>query len=190
MRASLARSPFLFLDSEEPRPAAEVDLYVAPAALAGELLGRGRSALPPVIAFGPAALLRTAFLAGAADYLREPWTPEELALRAIAVLGRTRARLAVPGGAMTLDGCTLDTPAGRVPLSFHEAAVLAALVRGRGAPVPRDALGYALWGRPGRPGSRAIDAHVAALRRKLSAAAPGGAAPRIVAVRGRGYMVR
>jgi hypothetical protein len=193
IRASLAGSPFYFLDSEEPLPPPEVDLYVAPARAGGKaavpVVAEQTAAARPLILCGPAALLRAAFLSGAADYLREPWTPEELALRAEAVLQRNGPRIPLPGNGLWMETGVLGSAAGTVPLSFHEAAVLRILLRGAGAPVPREAIAYALWGRPCRPGSRAVDAHVAALRRKIARAA-AGAGPEILAVRGRGYLVR
>jgi hypothetical protein len=199
LRASLARSPFHLTCSPAPLPPAETDLYVAPARTAAEWLsGAAPAALPPVIAHGPAELLRYAFLAGAADYLREPWLPAELTARPAAGLERAGPRFQTPWGPVSPDGASLETARGTVPFTAHEAAVLRTLLRGRGIPVPREALAQALWGRPARAGSRALDAHVAALRRKICAAAAGAPAadraadPRrfIVAVRRRGYMVR
>jgi DNA-binding response OmpR family regulator len=106
------------------------------------------------------------------------------------VLERYRARFTLSWGRLSPDGSLLETSGGTVSFTWHEAALLRVLARGRGSPVPRDALGYALWGKPPRPGSRAVDAHVAAIRRKIAAACPPGSPPPIVAVRRRGYMVR
>jgi DNA-binding response OmpR family regulator len=178
------------MDGDEP------DLYVAPAALVKDLAAGGT----PVIACGPAGLLRTAFLDGCDDYLRDPWTPEELGLRALAVLARGARRCRFPWGEISLEGQRLCTPGGTVPLTFHQTRILAALLRARGRPVPRAALAHAM-GRapgasggpgapraPGRPMSRAIDVHVAALRRCMRAAVPASGRF-IVCVRGQGYMV-
>ncbi len=182
------------MDSAAPLPASDVDLYLAPVRVAVELLTSdapaGDASLPPVIAYGPGSLLRGAFMAGAADVLRDPWSPEELSFRALAVLQRVLARLILPWGRLSLDASLLETSTGAARFTWHEAAVLRALVRGRGAPVPREALAYALWGRPARPGSRAIDVHVASIRRKIAAARPRSPLPPVVSVRGRGYMVR
>lgn len=196
IRASLSRSPFHFLDSPAPLPASEVDLYLAPERTAEELLepaagaGGPSPSQPPVIAHGPGSLLRAAFLAGAADYLRDPWSPDELALRALAVLQRARARFTLPWGCLSQDGSLLESAGGPVRFTWHEAALLRALARGRGAPVSREVLEYALWGRPAKPGSRAVDVHVAVIRRKIATVTPGDPHPPIVAVRSRGYMVR
>jgi DNA-binding response OmpR family regulator len=185
-----------FIDSTAALPQDEVDMYLAPADAAIGLLsgspaerqGRAQPVSIPVIAFGPAALMRSCFVAGAADYLRDPWSPEELSLRALSVLQRTQRRFRFPWGSLVLDCTSLDTPSGMLCLTHHESRVLRALLLGRGAPVPRQAISYFLWGNPGPAGSRAIDAHVAALRRKISAVAPE-AEKFIRAVRRQGYMI-
>jgi two-component system OmpR family response regulator len=132
--------------------------------------------------------MRSAWLSGCDDYLREPWGPEELGLRAQAVLARAARRFSFPWGDIGLEGNDLRTPGGTVALTRHESVVLAALLRARGKPVPRAALSYALTERAGSERSRAIDMHVSALRRKMRKAIP--AARRfIISVRGQGYMV-
>ncbi len=143
----------------------------------------------PMIAWGPADRMRSAWLSGCDDYLREPWGPEELALRAQAVLSRAARRFSFSWGELGLDGDELQTPGGMVALTRREAVVLAALLRARGTPVPRAALSYALTGREGSARSRAIDMQISGIRGKMGRAVPG-ALPFIVCVRGQGYMVR
>ena len=143
----------------------------------------------PVIAWGPADRMRSAWLHGCDDYLREPWGPEELALRAQAVLARTARRFSFPWGDLGLDGGALRTPGGEVSLTRHEEIVLATLLRARGTPVPRAALSYALTGKEGSARSRAIDMQISGIRQKVGRAVPDSL-PFIVCVRGQGYMVR
>jgi DNA-binding response OmpR family regulator len=188
------------MDSPEPLPEEEIDIYVAPADIAVEILtaaqadripgraARARPASVPVIAFGPAALMRSSFLSGCADYLRDPWQPEELGIRALAVLQRIRRKFELSWGAVSLQGALLQTPAGDVALTFHESRILRALLMGRGTPVSRQALSYFLWGNPGPAGSRSIDVHVAAIRKKVSAVVPE-AGRFIRAVRREGYLI-
>jgi DNA-binding response OmpR family regulator len=159
-------------------------LYVVPAAAVEELPARG----VPVIAWGPEGLMRSAFLAGCDDFLRDPWTPEELALRAAAVLSRARRRHLLPWGEVSWEGKDLRTPEGIVDLTIHESRILRALLRARGEPVSRAALAYAMQGAPGPDRGRAIDVHVAAVRKKVRARVPG-AGRLIIGVRGLGYMI-
>lgn len=183
-RASLAGGPFTLRCSDEPLAAGEADLWVVPAALAVEAVAAARGT--PVIAHGPPGLLRAAFLAGAVDYLREPWTPGELVERAAAVLTRTAA---IGCGSVRLEGTRLSGPRGSAELTGHQAAALRLLASRRGTPVDRAALAWAVTGRPPARGSRSVDMHVSALRAKLARVAPAGDSPRIWAVRGRGYQL-
>lgn len=193
IRASLGRSPFHFTPTAEPLSDDEADLFVVDVRHVGTLPEGG----VPVIAHGPAGLLRTAFLAGCADYLREPWTPEELGLRAHAALSRQRACWEFPWGEAHIDRDELRTPRGRAALTHHEAVILRALLRQRGRPVPRAALACLLGGAASRgaggavsrgAASRSIDVHVSALRRRVRALVPE-AGRFIICVRGQGYMV-
>lgn len=186
VRASLRGSPFHFLLKEPPetRPAEQPDLYIAPAWALAELSATGT----PVIACGPSGLLRSAFLGGCADYLREPWTPEELELRALAVLSRAGRRFQFPWGTVSFEGKDLRTPGGIVALTHHESRLVRLLLRARGEPVPRSAIACDLWGSPARVSGRAVDMHVAAARRKVRRTVPE-AGRFIICVRGRGYMI-
>ncbi len=183
--ASLGSTSFRFAATDESLPEDEVDLFVVGARSVGCLPQGGI----PVIAHGPAGLMRSAFLGGCADYLRDPWTPEELALRAQSAIARAHACFEFPWGEARLEGHGLCTPGGRAPLSHHEALILRALLRQRGRPVPRAALACLLGSGALRgAGSRRIDVHVSALRRRVRSVVPE-AGRFIVCVRGQGYMV-
>lgn len=184
IRASLRRSPFFLSNTDAPLPSDEVALYVVPAAEVEELPARG----VPVIAWGPAGMMRAAFLGGCDDYLRDPWTPEELGLRAHAALSRVRPRCQFPWGEVSFEGDTLLLPGAAAALTHHESLILRALLRARSRPVPRTALAYSLDGTPRRAAGRVIDAHVSAIRRKVRKAFPD-AGRFIVCIRGQGYMV-
>jgi hypothetical protein len=187
VRASLRGSPLHFTLRHLPPAGAEEkpDLFVARAQDAEEVAAVG----VPVIALGPPGLLRSAFLGGCADYLREPWLPEELELRALAVLSRrARRSFEFPWGTVSFEGTTLRTPRATVALTHHEAAVLRLLLRARGEPVPRPAIACELWGSAARSDGRAVDVHVARVRKKVRLAEPE-AGRFITCVRGKGYMV-
>jgi two-component system, OmpR family, response regulator PfeR len=160
-----------------------------PAARLDPRPARGGPPSVPVIACGPPGLLQSAFLAGCADYLRDPWTPDELAIRALAILGRAPRRHLFPWGVLRLQGCSLRGPGARVELTAVEARILEALLAGRGSPVPREALALCAWGRPAPRGSRALDMHVSCIRRKVRDAFPASGPRFITSVRGEGYLV-
>lgn len=173
----------------DPRYAAAI----MPAAAAERLLNGPIEPAWPLIAYGPETALPRLFLAGCADYLRDPWTPQELELRALRTVGAAKTAASFgDGGALQLAGRVLSGPAGAVILGAQQAEILRMLLANRGSTVTRDALFYAIWGRPPGRRSRAVDMHVTALRRHLaSVAAPANKArppgPPIATVRGRGY---
>ncbi len=139
-----------------------------------------------VLPFGPARLLPPALTQGAADYLKSPWDAAELFVR----LRRRLAELAaVPGHrkALLWRSC-LRTERASVPLSASEIRIARLLMRFAGEAVSRRALYFAIWGHEGED-SRAVDVHISALRKKMRAIDPEGAAVSIRTVRGEGYML-
>ena len=161
-----------------------MDLFIVHAAQVGTLADGG----VPVIAFGPAGMLRAAFISGCVDYLREPWTPEELAVRAQTALGRQRECYEFSWGTARFEGDTFHGPGGSTMFPHGEAALLRALLRRRGQPIPRAALATLLGPAARQAGSRAVDVHLSAVRRRVRSVAPD-AGPFIVCVRSGGYVV-
>ena len=150
---------------------------------------RGRITIP-AFAYGAPTDLAAAFLRGCQDYLRDPWTPAELEHRVTRWLER-EGRSIVGGdqaAAAGVLGNTLRGPRGSATLSVAESLIADTLWHHRGAVVSRDALFYRLWGRVPRQRSRAVDVHVASLRRKLKAV--GLVPPPIETARGLGYLWR
>ena len=87
-----------------------------------------------------------------------------------------------------MSGQTLHGPAGECALSAQEARVALALMQNSRPRrvVSRDALFYRLWGRFPATASRAVDVHVASLRKKL--ARVGATPPPLTTARGLGYL--
>jgi CheY-like chemotaxis protein len=183
------RNPrFRFRLSAQPLAGGEFDAFVLPAARlpAGELLAALKAGGGTVLAYGPPERLRSAFLAGCDDYLRQPWSFEELECRLERAGGAPDAQAVAPG--VSLRGYSLQGPSGKEELSYPESRVLLALLRHRGQALSREVLAYAIWGRLVDPGSRAVDAHVSALRRKLRWFMRQGVGP-IRSLRGVGYLL-
>ena len=125
------------LDLVEEPPAPRDPRYVAavmPAEAAEPLLTGPIQPAWPLIAFGPDTELPRLFVAGCADYLRDPWTPEELELRALRIIGAAEpATRFGDGRALRLLGRTLSGPAGTVWLGAQEAEVMRMLLANRGS---------------------------------------------------------
>jgi len=141
----------------------------------------------PSIAYGPASYLRSCYLAGCDDFLKEPWDVVELSFRVERLLSVPGERL-LPSGIQLALG-NLIGPRGHAELSHPELLILRMLARVPGEVVPRDALHYVVWGQI-RKDSRAIDVYVSNIRKKLRAVSGGRTRPvRIRAVRGTGYIL-
>jgi len=162
-------------------------LLAAPQRPQGRRARRERGSL--LLAFGPAELLPACFLAGCDDYLKEPWTLEELEWRLRRLLPAAARRYRFPWGEFTLRELRIVRARGSGPLSFPELSILRLLAEQQGQLVPREALYCALWGKAASGGSRVVDVHVSRLRRKLLALFPDSAGA-LRAVRNQGYLLR
>ena len=132
-----------------------------------------------------------AFEMGVDDFVIRPFHPRELALRALAILRRTRLRAppTAPAGVLRHRGLSLDllnrlarVEERPVDLTAREFDVLAILMRHRGRVLSREQILHEAWGfQPGKT-ARVVDTHVKWIRRKL-----GGAATYLETLRGVGY---
>lgn len=147
------------------------------------------AAAVPVICYGPPGELSTAWSAGCADYLKEPWSAAELHFRVERLLSTRNA--GVRGGEIALEPLEMRLGRKRIPVSMQEYRILKLLMRHPGEIVPREALHYTIWGKP-RPGSRGVDMHLSKIRKKLriiQAEIPEDKKIKIVTVRGDGYLL-
>jgi hypothetical protein len=113
----------------------------------------------PVLASGPPSLLAECLVAGCADYLREPWSMDEVEARLSRHANGTE-RWPEDGG--NWDGRVLSGPGGRKCLSPGLSALLDLLLANRGTCVTREALSAMLGS--SRVHGRSIDMQVSRLR--------------------------
>lgn len=166
----------------------ESDLMVLPVELLADSAQQpgGRRPDTPRIFYGSSHSLRRAFLAGCADFLKDPWDPDELECRIRRVLQKRESAFVCSRGKAVLRDQAFRCPSGEIALRFPEERLLRALFLHRNQVVARQALYYALWGRLPDGKSRAVDVHLSSVRKKLSALRPP-ACCRIEAVRRVGY---
>lgn len=163
-------------DFPKPSEAGAWDLAVAPAAL---VLARPKDVYAaPLIAYGPDRLLDLCLGSGCADYMREPWTLDELLARAEL---RSLPALLLASHGLRIKRGTLSGPLGQARLSATAAAGLALLTANKARAVPREAL-MAVMGMD-KPSSRALDMAMSRLRSALRVCAGTAAASSLVCLR-------
>jgi DNA-binding response OmpR family regulator len=133
----------------------------------------------PVLVYGPDYLFRSAWLSGAWDYLREPWTPEELFLR-LRGCSPPVVQWMSSGKACRLEGRRLLAEGG-IRLSAAEAELLRLLALRRGSVVSRAVLAWTAGCLEGR----VVDTLIGRLRAKLERV--GLPRDLIASARGLGY---
>ncbi len=131
------------------------------------------------------------FALGADDYIRKPFSVKLLLARIAAVLRRQESAQSssevLIGGPITLDHSRYEVAiSGRIlDLTATEFRILGALMAARGRVLSREQLIDAAIGQDAAVTDRAMDVHIAALRKKLD-----DAASCVQTVRGVGYAFR
>lgn len=133
-----------------------------------------------------------AFELGADDFVAEPYSLRELALRLRAVLRRTRAQAGEQTDRLQLERLAIDVPAHEVQvdgwvvsLTALEFKLLLDLAQHRGRVRSREKLLDSVWRHPSTLETRTVDTHIKRLREKL-----GDVGREIETVRGVGYRLK
>jgi len=108
--------------------------------------------------------LSLSFKAGCTDFLKNPWDNDELEARIFRVLELTGKN--IHWDKLKISPNSIGTKTFSTNISIEEYTILKKLIENRKEPVPREALLYALWGKP-KGDSRAADMHISNLRKKI-----------------------
>lgn len=163
----------------------EINLFVIPVELFCSLDNKAFAA--PVIAFGESKMLSMAYYAGCVDYLKSPWSIEEMYLRCKKLLNPDL--ITFSWGSVQFFPNEAVSPHGKEKISYQEYVILKILIRHLGKVVPREVFQYFLWGIP-RERSRAIDMHISLLRKKIKNLIKNIEEKNIIkTVRGMGYLM-
>lgn len=195
MRHYCGKNPLISITPSESLAAGnEFDAALLPASLLldpvfpkAETIHRLRASGCSLICYGAAQLLPGCFLAGCDDYLKEPWSPDELVWRVRRLLPDREAHR-FSWGVISIGNLEISSPRGSCRLSVQEQSILRMLAANAGEPVSRQALYYGIWGKPASRESRAVDMHIASLRKKLQRLFPESGAC-IRSARGVGYLI-
>lgn len=160
------------------------DLLVVPATSIASFTMTGVFRIIPILMYGSRALLAPAFLFGCADFLRDPWSPEEFWIRA--ERWTTRVRVRYPWGDLALQAGSLTGPQGAVHLERTERIIFRMLAQFRDEPVYRSDLRLAVCG-DDRRDSRVVDVYISRLRTKVRRVIPPGVPDPILTVHRQGY---
>ena len=176
-----------FIISSNVKNGKSIDVYLLPAHLSFILQQTVSRNIQPVIAYGNCQYLSPAFLAGCSDFLKDPWTFEEMEIR-ISKLIKVNEYI-FSWGVLEIQDNKMVTPFGSAELTFNESSILKILFSQRGTIVPREVLFYSLWGEL-KPRSRIIDMYVSSLRKKIKSLLNAESSQEIIkTVYNYGYMI-
>jgi hypothetical protein len=187
-RISIIPSATLPVQTDFDATVLPASAFLDPAFPRTETIHRLRAAGCVLICFGPAGLLPGCYLAGCDDFVKEPWSVDELEWRVRRLCADRESAFGFSWGSFTIASLELRCAMGSCRLSEQEQRILRMLARSAGRAVSREALYYGIWGKPGSAQSRVVDVHIASLRRKLRRLFPQSGNC-IRSVRGVGYLI-
>lgn len=165
------------------------DYFVLPAKKYSEngyLIGEKQTLNVSIIGYGSQSLLKHAFLAGCKDYLKDPWTPEELFFR-VTNNNKTTTFQFFQWNRLKFHPFFCTDSIKTVRFSKTEYIILYSLIKHRGEIVSKSTLSTII-GKNYTASSRAIEMHISSIRKKIGAIDTINAS-NIETIHGEGYFI-
>jgi len=178
-------SPFSYIISSKPHLSADIILLSF-----RELYERSRKFLEfsyiPLIAYGDASLINRAFALGASDFIKSPYSSDELICRAVKLV--VEDKLCVDGEEAFFDLSSIRFKEHVIPLTESEYKILHLLSSNKGRIVSRETFLYRLD--LGKDIHRSLDVFINSLRKKLHLLLHENTEGQVIqTVRGKGYTI-
>ena len=185
IQCCLTESPYKYLISESPFISA--DILIIPFDELNSLRDRIELNIIPFIPYGPVEVIEDAFILGASDFLKEPWTFLELEIRSKRLISSDMIRC--EWGIIKFSNEFIRSDQISLPLSISEYKILSTLANNRNKIISRENLHYRLDIQ--NNDSRILDVYINSLRKKIIQISPedNSGDSLIKTIRGKGYTI-
>jgi len=139
----------------------------------------------PFIVYGDIGYIEKSFISGSCDFLKNPWSFNELETRALRYINRDV--IYVNNIKILFSNRFISREDYKFPLSVTEYKILSVLVNNMDKIISRESIYYRL--EISNSESRVIDVYINSLRKKLSAVAGNSEEQIIQTIRGKGYTI-
>ena len=176
---------FKYVISSEPLPSA--DIIIISSSHLGSFTNFSELEYIPYIVYGGIDLLEKSFILGSCDYLKDPWTFNELEIRAKRFINRDE--LSFNWGNINFSNSFIQSDNETIPFSVNEYKILSMLNNNSGKIISRENLHYRLG--ISNKSSRVIDVYINSIRKKIKLLSKIDYNNRnlIKTVRGKGYTI-
>lgn len=139
----------------------------------------------PFIVYGDVDFIEKSFIAGSCDFLKEPWSFNELEARASRY--KNKEQIFVNNTEISFSNKCMKSENLSIPISVAEYTILSILTNNTDRIISRESIYYRLG--ISNSGSRVIDVYINLLRKKINTIAMNNDDKVIQTVRGKGYTI-
>lgn len=174
---------FTYLISNEPQKSA--DMLFLPVSQINLSTLYPEFKFIPFMIYGNIKFIEKSFLVGCCDFLKDPWSFNELEIRTSRLINRDA--IVVNQIVITFTNNFIKSKFRELPLTVNEYKILSVLTNNMDKIISRQSLYYRLGIKNEK--SRVIDVYLNSIRSKISKIIPGNEIKIIQTVRGKGYTI-